>query len=67
MLWCRERLRPVGEVGDRGWWLDGTMYSMDMSLSKFWEFSEGDSKGQGSLACFMGSQRVEQDLMTEQR
>ena len=43
------------------------MYSVDMSLSKLLEFIEGDSKEQGSLAGFMGSQRFGQDLMTEQR
>ena len=35
--WCWERLRVGGEGDDRGWWLDGIIDSMDMSLSKLRE------------------------------
>ena len=45
-------------------WLDGITDSMDMDLSKL-----GDSEEQGSLACLQsaGSQRVGNDLATEQQ
>ena len=44
-------------------WLDGIFDSVVMNLSY-----SGDSEGQGSLTCLVhGSQRVRQDLMTEQQ
>ena len=43
-------------------WLDGITYLMDMSLSKFWEFGDG----QGRLACCSPWGRKESD-MTEQQ
>ena len=35
--WCGERLRVGGEGADRGWWLVGITYLMDMSLGKLQE------------------------------
>ena len=35
--WCWERLRVGGEGDDRGWWLVGITYLMDMSLGKLQE------------------------------
>ena len=49
----------------RGWqqrmrWLDG------ITRRKF-EQTQGDSKGQGTLLQFMGSQRLAHNLVTEQQ
>ena len=41
----KERLKAGGEGDNRGW--DGITDSTDMSLSKLWEFGDG----QGSLVC----------------
>jgi len=50
-------------VGDRMSWMDGITDSMDMNLSKLWGLVKGREPG---VLQFMGSQRVEYDLVTEQ-
>ena len=50
--------RYDGEV-----WMDGITDSMDMNLSKLWGLVKGREPG---VLQFMGSQRVEYDLVTEQ-
>ena len=50
-------------MGDRMSWMDGITDSMDMNLSKLWGLVKGREPG---VLQFMGSQRVEYDLVTEQ-
>ena len=63
--WCWERLRVRGKGGDRGWddW---------MELLTHWTWVWADSKrywrtGEPAVLQSMGSQRVGQDLATEQQ
>ena len=50
-------------MGDRMSWMDGITDSMDMNLSKLQGLEKGREPG---MLQFMGSQRVECDLVTEQ-
>ena len=55
----------AGEGGQqRMRWLDGTINSMDMSLSKLWEMVKDRKSG---VLQSMGSQRVRNDLVTDQQ
>ena len=61
--WCWERLRAGGEGDDRGW--DGWMASPTQ-----WTWVWVDSRswwwtGRPGVLCFMGSQRVGHDWVTE--
>ena len=59
--WHWERLRPGGEVDDRGW--DGWMASLANGHGFGW--TPGVGHGQGGLACCSSSGHKELD-MTEQ-
>ena len=62
MLGKTENRRRTGRQKMR--WLDGTMNSMDMSLNKSQEIVKDMDPG---MLLFMGSQRIRQDLETEQQ
>ena len=63
--WCWERLRAGGEGDDRGW--DGWMATLTRWT---WVWVNSQScwwTGRPGVLCFMGSQRVRHDWVTEQQ